>query len=928
MRPNFPGVKLSAKQSRRYGFAFVLIALLIGLYLGFEWNRYERIASSEAVMLAQSLEALLDPEQVAKLSGTPEDLKKTEYNLMKTHLKQLVETTNPIYFAYLMGEREGNLVFLIDSEPPASPNYSPPGQVYTEASDIYYAPFRAGKTILTSPTTDRWGTWISVLVPIKDTKHEQVIAVLGIDYSASAWNSNIWQHMTPHMIVGVSILIIFFALLVSLIQGSRLKKLSQKLAFDEALYHCVFDQAPVGIAVGTNESHAIQPEWEHFYMNSAFEKILGRASHELFNMKWTEITHPEDVQTDLEKFQQFTAGEMQGYSLEKRYIKPDGSSIWTNMIIAPFINPLSGNSKHICLLEDISKRKEAEELLRESERSKSVLIANLPGLAYRCSYESGGWTMQFASAGCFALTGYTAESLLEHKNLSFDDLISPKYQDSLWEEHMRALAGRLPLKYEYEIITASGEHKWVLEMGQGIYNNQGDVEAFEGVVFDISNRKRMEDQLKHNNDHDFWTGLYNRQYLHKFLSVALESETENKALVGINLSSIHVLSLTYGFQYSHELIKKVVEALSVYCTESCQLFSTNENRFVFYVESYKDKNDLQQFCETVVATLEPILTPERIGGVLAILMIDESNRHDMERLLKNLLVASERVMNAHEKDFGICFLDQTMEAQIIRENEISQELAQIVAGEDSSRLFLQYQPIFDLRSNQISGFEALARLSSHRFGNVSPVEFIPIAEKTKYIIPLGNEIIFQALNFLRKLNEAGFQGILVSINISVIQLLRSEFTTKLFETIKKLKVNPADIGLEITESVFASSYEDINRILGELKEYGLKIALDDFGTGHSSFAHERELNINCLKIDKSFIDNLVSLPEDQAITSDIISMAHKLGHYVIAEGIEHERQLQYLKHHGCDKVQGYLMGRPLDEETSIELVKKQKRDSI
>lgn len=235
---------------------------------------------------------------------------------------------------------------------------------------------------------------------------------------------------------------------------------------------------------------------------------------------------------------------------------------------------------------------------------------------------------------------------------------------------------------------------------------------------------------------------------------------------------------------------------------------------------------------------------------------------------------------------------------------------------------MQFQPILDLKSNKICGFEALARLNSCELGLVPPLEFIPIAEKTKLIIPIGEKIIHQALRFLNKLKENGHGTINVSINVSAIQLLRVDFNKNLLEMIYEMRVNPENIGLEITESVFALNYQEINRVLGELIDSGIHIAIDDFGTGYSSLARERELNVNCLKIDKYFIDKLLTLKPEEVITGDIISMAHKLGHCAVAEGVEHEEQRQYLLNNGCDKIQGYLVGKPLDEDAALELLKE------
>lgn len=692
----------------------------------------------------------------------------------------------------------------------------------------------------------------------------------------------------------------------------------QKLMFE-----AIFQQSPIGIAISYGNETFMADGNNFVFINPMFEQITGRTQEQLMKLGWAKITHPDDLAEDLNNYKKLRAGEIKNYSMEKRYIKPDGSIIWVHMIVVPLALSNDNQYNHICLVQDITRRKTIEAELIESERSKSVLLSHLPGMAYRCNNDRE-WTMQYVSAGCFELTGYPAESLLYNKDLSYNDLIVPQYRDDLWKEWERVLAKQQPFKYEYEIITAKGERQWVLEMGQGIYNEQGEVEALEGIILDISDRKEIENALRYNNEHDRWTGLHNRNCLETILdNDAKRQTTEKRAVVCINLSDVQALTTTYGFHYTQGLIKKVADTLSQYCGKNCLLFNTYENRFTFYLKDYKGKNELIEFCEAVGNTLESLLAVERVGGGIGVLEIDRNNERDVDQLLKNLLIASEKALDVDDKDFGFCFFDTDTETQITRGEDIKHELAQIVAEVNIDGLFLQYQPILDLKTNQICGFEALARLESSKHGLISPLEFIPIAEKTKLIIPIGEKIIYQAFCFLNKLKENGYGTIDISINVSGIQLLKNDFIKNLFEMINEMQINPENISLEITESIFASNYQEVNRILGELKDSGIHIAIDDFGTGYSSLARERELNINCLKIDKYFIDKLLSLKPEEAITGDIISMAHKLGHCIIAEGVEHEKQRQYLLSHGCDKIQGYLISKPLDGEAAIELLKKQ-----
>lgn len=215
----------------------------------------------------------------------------------------------------------------------------------------------------------------------------------------------------------------------------------------------------------------------------------------------------------------------------------------------------------------------------------------------------------------------------------------------------------------------------------------------------------------------------------------------------------------------------------------------------------------------------------------------------------------------------------------------------------------------------------MARLRTKELGNISPLEFIPIAEATKLIIPIGWDIIRRAFDFLNKLGSLGYDKISVGINISAIQLFTRDFNKQLFVMMDKMQIDPSNIDIELTESVFASDLNELNKILAELRDHGLKVSIDDFGTGYSSLARERELKVDCLKIDKYFIDKLMEISHDKAITGDIIAMTHKRGQRVVAEGVEYEEQKQYLLDNGCDMIQGYLLSKPLDEKEALEFIK-------
>ena len=704
--------------------------------------------------------------------------------------------------------------------------------------------------------------------------------------------------------------------------------LEQKLDEQILTLETILLQAPIGIAI-LQSCNSMPSEISIVRINPAFEQIIGRTREELASAGWRQILHPYDFEEDTVLFQKLLSGEIKMYSRDKRFLKPDGSIVWVHMNVAPltFFDTRQQNRTWICLVEDITERKQMETALYESERSKSVFLSHLPGLAYRCNYDRD-WTMQYVSQGCLSLTGYSPESLLHNRDLSYNDIIAPEYHEALWNEWKRVLAAKEPFKFEYAIITANGERKWVLELGQGIFNEQGEVEALEGIVLDISDRKAIENTLKYQSEHNRLTGLYNREYLVSFLKKnAVATENSKKALIGIDLSMIHLLTARYGFQYSVNLIIKAAELLNRYSTEKRILFHPHENRFIFYVFDYRNKHELIDFCSKISAALESLFRTERINGGIGILEIDENlnaNELDVDLLLRKLLIASERFVGLFRKDFEIRYYDDALEALVNRERDLVEALNGIAAGDMAAGdLYLQFQPILELKTGIISGFEALARLRTEKLGPVSPLEFIPLAEKTKLIIPIGEQVMRKAFEFLHALKAHGYPEISVSVNISVVQLLHPDFAVRMFELINEMQIPANKIGIEITESVFAD-YDCINHVIQKLQHAGIYIAIDDFGTGYSSLSREKELKADCIKIDKYFVDALLHEDLSKSITGDIISMSHKLGHSTIAEGVEHEIQLQYLKEHGCLRIQGYFVSKPLLADDAIRFLQMQK----
>jgi len=226
---------------------------------------------------------------------------------------------------------------------------------------------------------------------------------------------------------------------------------------------------------------------------------------------------------------------------------------------------------------------------------------------------------------------------------------------------------------------------------------------------------------------------------------------------------------------------------------------------------------------------------------------------------------------------------------------------------------IYYQPQLDLKSNKITGLEALMRWRSPELGFVSPLKFIKVAEDTHLIIPLGAWVLRNACAFLSKLHNKGYRDLTVSVNISMLQLLQTNFNDIVIDTLEFFGLESNYLELEITESILMESFEIIGKKLEKFKEMGVRIALDDFGKGYSSLNYLKQLPISTLKIDKSFIDCITFENVDETLTGQIVMIGKSMGMNVIAEGVERQEQLEYLVNHQCNKIQGYICSKPIPE---------------
>jgi len=471
-------------------FLFVVFSGL--LFVLFVWQTAEKNKKNHVLQIASSIEASLPKDELKHLPERPEALNKDDYRQLKSILQNIIQSTDNARFAYLYVERNNKLYFLIDSEPESSPDYSPTGQEFTEANPVDKNPFINGRAQLTKPVTDRWGTWISAEIPIKNAQTGQVIAVFGMDYNANTWRNKIWFEVSQSILMVLVILILMVISRRSIRKNFLLKKeidqrekAEKELKESESYFRLLFELNPQPMFVYDLESMNIKA------VNSSSTVVYKYSKEEFLSMTILDLKAPKE----------FTR-------LWKNLIDDPNSfqqtEIWNHktkdgQIIQVEVHSHNLDFRHknfrLVLLIDVTEKIKAEKMLREKELTLSNLISNLPGLIYRCEMDES-YTMDFMSDACLSITGYSSDDFVVNKNISFNDLILPEYRIPIWEKWQKTLKERSVFEEEYPIQTASKEIKWVWERGKCIFDENDELLYLEGYIEDITTRKQAEKDLR------------------------------------------------------------------------------------------------------------------------------------------------------------------------------------------------------------------------------------------------------------------------------------------------------------------------------------------------------------------------------------------------------------------------------------------------
>ncbi|MBW4085649.1 EAL domain-containing protein [Paenibacillus sp. S150] len=590
-----------------------------------------------------------------------------------------------------------------------------------------------------------------------------------------------------------------------------------------------------------------------------------------------------------------------------------------------------------------------------SERRFRLASEGSGAYMWELDWESGIYKL---SDRWYEVMGYTEEDLsaLEGGVLS---IIHPDDQEPARKARQEHLAGLTPIyEFEYRMRTKDNTYVWFEVRGKAIVDPKDRIVLFLGSLIDISKRKQAEFQLSSSYQEleatyeqltatqEELVGQYdmlleNQKNMHRlayvdslsnlpnrvFLLEAMESYFQRPggkaALLFVDTDNFKYINDTLGHKSGDILIRQASERLQSIMREGDMLSRLGGDEFVVFIKDVKARAEVLELAENILRSFRrSFLIGESnlyVSVSIGISFYPEDGE-TTEEILMNADVAMYRAKEEGKSTFVI--YDKSMHMPFNERMNIEKHLRSAM---NNNEFELHYQPQVDIRTELISGFEALIRWNSPVLGFVSPLSFIKIAEDSRLIIYIGEWVLREACTFMKSIHDRTGLPYKISVNISIIQLLQDDFVEVVLESLEESGLAPNCLELEITESIFMESFESTVSKLEFLKSRGIRIALDDFGTGYSSLSYLQQLPISTLKMDKIFIDSLADKAYSQSFVQTIIILGHKMGLEVVAEGVEDAGQLAFLKDSDCDKVQGYLISRPVPPHGVVGLLEPQRR---
>lgn len=635
--------------------------------------------------------------------------------------------------------------------------------------------------------------------------------------------------------------------------------------------------------------------------------------------EYLKLLHPDDVEECVGAMTN-TIENGKNFSHYSRIIRTDGEQRVVQITGKPVFGENKKVERMIGTFYDVTNFLEVKEKLAEKENQIETIYNNLEEVIWSIDVKSKN--VLFCSTGFEDIYGYSMEFVINHDGF-WEKLLYPEDRNKVIQAIQGLFVGKKAF-ITHQFIHRSGEVRWADTKCFPVLNEEGKLIRIDGIMWDITEEKESEFKIQHLAYHDYLTDLPNRrQFDLKVQELLNQKDSHSKfAILLLDLDRFKHINDMLGHDIGDELLIAVSNRLKECISDRHLVARMGGDEFAIILYDVM-VDEAIQLSDLITSRVRKVYTigefelhvTTSIG--ISIYPFEENGEVTTKSILKNADTALYNAKHLGRDTFRV--YTPSMNINSYKVYHLEKDMRKALTNNE---FFIEYQSKVEAGTGEVIGAEALIRWQHPEWGKVSPGEFIPIAEESELICEIGEWLIHKVCLQINEWKSKGVKPVPVSINISPKQLLKKNLTDVIDSSLRAYQIEPDLIEFEITETSLIQSSDIVFSTIDLIRKKGIKISLDDFGVGYSSITHLKKFDLNTLKIDKSFIDNIIEDTENQIIISSLIQMAHGLGLTIVAEGVETLEQLHFLKQKECDFLQGYLFSKPVSPHAFVTLLEK------